>query len=71
MASNLFNMLSDLAKSEKKLDEFKSDPDAVMTRYELSTKQKTLIKNAFKKNRQQDLLKALGDEVADRLKVCC
>ncbi len=71
MESNLFNMLSDLGKSQKKLDEFKADPDGVMARYGLSNKQRAAIKAAYKKNRQQDLIKVLADEMWDKLDACC
>jgi hypothetical protein len=71
MGSKLFDMLSDLAKSPKKREAFKADPDGVMTKYGLSKKQRALLKSAYKNNRQHDLLKAMGDEVFETMAFFC
>ena len=66
MGSNLFDMLSDLAKHPQKLADFKNDPDGTMGQYGLSAAQKDHIKSAMDSDKHHDFYKAIGDEMHDQ-----
>ena len=64
MASKVFDLLSDLAKDSKKLDDFKKDPDAVMNKYGLTDDQKTKIKNSMNNSQHDDFFDLIKNEIS-------
>ncbi|HAX85498.1 MAG TPA: hypothetical protein DCY91_04320 [Cyanobacteria bacterium UBA11370] len=50
MSSPLFNLLADLAKDSEKLQALASDPDSLLSQYELTDEQKELIKQGGEEN---------------------
>ena len=65
-SSKLFDMLSLLASDSNQLTLFQQDPGTWMTNYGLPQAQIDMILNAIQTDpRQQDFLKAVGDEARD------
>ena len=62
--SPFLNLMADLAKDQKSVDDFKNDPVAVMQSYGLPQEQIDLMDQAIQNKRQSPVLSIFADEIS-------